>query len=547
MKKRALLFTVTAFLVLTAPSFGGYVDHFTRTDDIGQYKAPNRGVSHILVIRVQVNDKPYDWAPWEAFFDNDAPGFTFRNYYREQSLGRYDPIVTLTDPIEYDTCPAQFNNPKLFPNCSIARGDPNALLPGLSLIHEIFERLTVEQPWINLADFDINGINGAPDGWLDGVILISNLDFTGIALPTSIFYDVEITWGLCAKMIEGLAPYLGGLNIDPDEVCPLLVNMTPEELQNTPPFDQLYLLEAQGKKVGMVGIASSLDPLIIPIHEFGHVLGFGDLYREHYATDPPYTKTIPGLKYSMMGSYGNNYVPQFDAFSRMRIGWANPIPVQGTMTVLIPPVLESGVVYYFETGNEMFVVENRGPESYYDSIFSKNGLAVYHVNLLREPDPGPFGFVFMLLNCLNCDDWKPFIMNEQADGLFELQRGITGTNPDNDLFHTGDEFPTGMNYEPPPSPTNLVLNSNNYNGRYTGFSITDIDSDTYAPYILATLSDNVWTVPVTKTETVVKDEGWGCRVNTASSNIIDLILTALMLVAGTYLIKRTIKKQIEER
>ena len=135
-----------AFMAGTPASWAGYADHFTETDDVGHYKAPNRGVSHILVIRVQVDDKPYDWAPWEAFFDNDATGMTFRNYYKLMSLGAYDPIITMTDPVEYATCPTQFSNPKYFPNCSIARGDPMALLPGMNLFHEIFDRLQTEQP-----------------------------------------------------------------------------------------------------------------------------------------------------------------------------------------------------------------------------------------------------------------------------------------------------------------------------------------------------------------------------------------------------------------
>ena len=47
-------------------------------------------------------------------------------------------------------------------------------------------------------------------------------------------------------------------------------------------------------------------------------------------------------------------------------------------------------------------------------------------------------------------------MNEQADGLFELQQNTFRTanwDPDSDLFKTGDEFLTGKSYEPPPSLT----------------------------------------------------------------------------------------------
>lgn len=542
MKKWWLPITIVGIVFLggMSVSWAGYADHFTETQDIGQFKAPNRGVSNILVIRVQVNINPVDWGPWVTFFDNDATGMTFRNYYRTMSLGAYDPIITLTDPIIYETCPTQFSNPTYFPNCSIARGDPMALIPGMKLFREIFQRLADEQPAINLQDFDVNGLDGGPDGWLDGVVMMSNLDFTGIALPTSMLYNVDITPELCDKLIIGLEPYLAGIPIDPDEICDALVNMTPEEFEADPLLSLLYKLESQGQKVSMIGISSTLDPEVVPIHEFGHVLGYGDLYREHYyGVDPPETYTIPGLKYSLMGSHGTGF-SQLDGFSRMRIGWAKPIEVNGTMRVVIPPVKDTGVVYYFRSGNEMFIVENRGPDDQFDGQFTRNGLAVYHVDLYREPDPSPFGVIFMLLNCLNCNDWHPFVMNEQADGLFELQMGVTGTIPDNDLFHTGGQFLPGPVSEAPISRTNLVFDSNTYDGYYSGFSITDIDSDSQAPNIVATLSDGSWTVTLPSTTTQTNETG-GCSLRTGSGQLsADAMLFLVPLIVGIIIRRRRV-------
>ncbi len=104
--------------------------------------------------------------------------------------------------------------------------------------------------------------------------------------------------------------------------------------------------------------------------------------------------------------------------------------------------------------------------------------------------------------------------------MFELQLGMPWTAGDSDLFHTGDEFLPGRTYEPTPSPTYLVLNSNNYNGRYTGFSITDIDSDSDAPYIWATLSDSSWSAPVQPDQEVNENNGsWKCSTSSAGADI----------------------------
>ena len=162
-----------------------------------------------------------------------------------------------------------------------------------------------------------------------------------------------------------------------------------------------------------------------------------------------------------------------DAETRWRLRWGNWHQVSGKQRVIVQPVEKSGEVWRLGTGDEYFLVENRGPDGRFDRGVLTRGLAVFHVDRKIKTLRGEEGrFVDRLLTCVNCDPWHPYIMWLQADGLFEIQKD---KRPDyaNDLFRDGDEVKPGAGGMPI-SDTNRQLSTNFYSGQSSGISISGI-------------------------------------------------------------------------
>ena len=406
-------------LLIATGASADFMDHFVIREDVGPHKAPYLGPSEVVLIPVEVKGFPaLDIPGFEAFFGPDFTG-GFVDYYRTASLGRFKPHVTVAQKVVFDSCPLPAAT---FPKCAIARGDVNSLVAGLDMLREIVKRAKAQGT--DFSKLDVNGKKGVADGWADGVMVLLNVPFGGVAFPISYF-----------NRDDNLNGGLGG---------PLVVD---------------------GVKIPHIAIAGYSNHWVM-IHEFGHLLGLTDLYDE--------SSQYEGLNLSWMGAW--NYVepiPLPDAETRWRLRWGNWHQVSGRQKVIVKPVETSGEVWRLGTGDEYFLVENRGPDGRFDRGVLSRGLAVFHVDRTIKTLRGEEGrFVDRLLTCVNCDPWHPYIMWMQADGLFEIQKN---GKPDyaNDLFRDGDELkPAGGGL--PISDTHRVLSSNFYSGQTSGFSITGI-------------------------------------------------------------------------
>jgi M6 family metalloprotease-like protein len=407
-----------------------FIDHFSTPEDVGAAKVPRVGEPRILVLTLQVDGFPeIDMDEVRAYFGaTSEPGeANFVDFYDRMSLGSFRPQVEVAEPLRLASCPLP-EDYFGYEDCAIPRGGgptgadkTRSLEVGLALLQDLL-RQADEELGVDFSRYDLSGPEGQPDGWVDGVLLLHNLNFGGIALPL---------YALAAP-------------------------------QEAPSFD--------GVSVGIVGVAESPA---VALHEFGHLLGWADLYDESGQTK--------GLPYSHMGSWDYDEPPlAVDAFSRWKAGWTQPTYVvrEGeTMTDLVlPPSADTGAMLQLGDGKEFFLVENRGNADgdYMDWGIRERGLAVYHVNLNRYPSPNAGQWLLRLVNCLNCDPWRPMLMSEQADGLFELQKPGFRRDDEGDLFRAGDMLVPSVENTAPLGANNKVLSSNRSDGGVTGVYLTNL-------------------------------------------------------------------------
>lgn len=423
---------VAVLLALPLAARADFADHHASKSDVGAAKAPVRGRIKVLVIPAQVpNRTALDVATLRRFFEGDAPGEVgFKSYWRTMSGGKLELDVTMMDVVQFTTCPLVGYET----TCSLPRGDLGTLDVGIGALRETVRR--ANDMGIDFAQFDVNGPLGGADGIVDGMVLVTNMGGAGIGVP--IF---SINTG------DNLAGGRGGAFV------------------------------VDGVEVRYVAVATDRGngrPQEIALHEFGHILGLTDLYDE--------SSQSAGLQFTQMGN-GYNYGTQFtalDAETRRALGWAEVRVVSGMETITLQPVGRGNAVVKLGMGLEYFVAEARGANGGIDADITQPGLALYHVDWRRGPTPEPGGYVFRLLECVECKPWHPYIMNEQADGLFGLQLDGPRDNA-GDLFRGGDVFAADANTSAFESntdargvPGRLVLSSNFYDGRPSGVEVKDV-------------------------------------------------------------------------
>ncbi len=427
---KALLGILLALLVLLSacPLQAGFVDHLNDPDDIGMAKVPRFGHSRLLVVPVNFDTSrrpKLSMTRLRRFFANTKEGFTFHHYFHVNSLGRFDVETELVEPVNFPDCPFL---PHQQERCSLKRGDATAVIPAIGVVHRIFADL--DERGTDFRRYDLNGPKGLPDGYIDGVLLVTNMDRFGIAFPFGILHpDLAVT--------------------------------------------------LDGVTITMVAISAGKKATYLSIHEFGHLLGLADQYDEQ--------RNTYGLQFSAMGDWHyDKSAMLLDGFSRYQLGWADPVEVSGLLAdEAIEPAAAGGKLYKLGRGREFFLVENRAAIGPFDRWFSQAGLAIYHVNLDAMPLSARYGWLHTVPFCPNCSVWRPLVMNVQADGRFDIQFRRKKKEPA-DLFQSGDAFfNTPKTF--PLHATNLEQNSHRYNGNATGIYVTDIDSDSRAPTIRATL------------------------------------------------------------
>ena len=148
------------------------------------------------------------------------------------------------------------------------------------------------------------------------------------------------------------------------------------------------------------------------VHELSHVFGLPDLY------DTRYGKAITPGAFDVMdgGSYNNNSKtpPLHNAWSRIEMGWLNPVELKDSCQVKLYPAQEATDALYYNTPveGEYFVLDYRGKESKWDQYIPGYGMLIFAVNENIEYQ----GRSAWEYNCVNCDSKNRGFYIKQANG-----------------------------------------------------------------------------------------------------------------------------------
>ncbi len=340
-----------AMLMLALPSSAWSIDHFNEPHDIGLNKVPNKGTSNILVIPTTVG-APINEARMErlrTFFASEGGPGSFREYWQALSIGAYDPIPTFTEQVTFDSCPIEGLS---IETCTFDFTNISLITEGkIADMMELLLTTVRDEQGINLADFDINGPNcendmECPDGHFDGVILYTDVA-SGVAFPNAA---------------------LGNL---------VRVNTKPAGADASVIDRELEM-----------GVVALMPPAL---HEFGHILGFVDLYPG--ANDPLGGDRVNDL----MGERPNDEVRGISAFSRTQIGWGMEDVVEEPGIIQLEPVYDSGRVLRIGSGPRYLLIENRSGAIHEAIEGTPRGLNIYSVDEDALPE-GETGFLDISFN-----------------------------------------------------------------------------------------------------------------------------------------------------
>lgn len=407
--KRLLLGILVLLAMGSGPARADFADHWARITDVPAFKAPPRGVSRILVMPVEIQTRPhFDMAEVRSYFEKDL-----ESYYRRASGGRFTPDAVVVDPIKFESCPL----PAEFTDCAVERGNPAALRPSIDVIRESLRQLDARG--FDFKQVDVNGPEGTADGTIDGILLLVNVEFGGIALPVGNF-----------NTGDNLAGGQGGSFV------------------------------VDGVKVPYVAIGGTNG---VMLHEFGHLLGLTDLYDEDGHGG--------GLDLSLMGNWSDESKPALmDAESRFRLGWATTLDVTEAEEFTVKPAEAGGFIYRVGDESEYLLIENRGPgPEAMDGELTSRGIAIFHVSRANGPRGDTGAYVSRLLSCVNCNLSRPYVMNVPARGPYRWKR--TGRFDVNGLlFHEGESLLPAATPAPFDS-ANPIASTDRLDGTPTGIRI----------------------------------------------------------------------------
>jgi immune inhibitor A len=207
-------------------------------------------------------------------------------------------------------------------------------------------------------------------------------------------------------------------------------------------------------------------------HEFGHALGLPDFYDTLYTSEGVgnYSMMAGGswMRYPNAPAYSGNSPTHFDPFSKIFLGWVNPVevkPEDNAREITLPPInnatADNGIVKMEvpgSNGTEYFLFENVQQEGFNKGLVRQgedsHGLVAWHVdeNIINLYQTAGF-------RPNNVENWmnKRFQYNQsqtasdgtvvthyglsvlQSDGNYDLEKNVN-RGDSGDFFKTGDKL-----------------------------------------------------------------------------------------------------------
>jgi len=248
------------------------------------------------------------------------PMGSMNDFYREASFGAFQIGGEVTGWTTSTSTYASYANPD-------GSQDPNTCK---DMIRDAIAQL---DPFVDFAQFDNDGPDGIPDsgdddGAIDALFFIHagpGEESTGD--PADIWSHAWSFWDLTTN----------------DGVDVTRYSVEPEELPD-----------------------GTLQSVGVFCHEYGHVLGLPDLYDTDYTSNGigEWGLMSGGSWNARPGDPAGSCPAQLTAWSKLQLGWVEPVDVVATLTgVTLPPAATNPVAYRIwrdgNPGNEYFLVENR--------------------------------------------------------------------------------------------------------------------------------------------------------------------------------------------
>jgi M6 family metalloprotease-like protein len=204
-------------------------------------------------------------------------------------------------------------------------------------------------------------------------------------------------------------------------------------------------------------------------HEFGHNLGLPDFYDQDGSSKGLGVWSLMAAG-TWRGAYGSRPT-HLDAWSKVALGWANPVAPTSATRLVLPPIAENPSIYkLYATTREYFLLENRQKMGF-DASLPEPGLLIYHVDDFvqtgnrQEWYPG----------CTTCASHYQVAL-VPADNFWDLERNAN----DGDR---GDPYP----------------------GTSNNTAFTDTSSPSSAPYLSTASGISVTSIQVLSDSTIEAD------------------------------------------
>ncbi len=309
-----------------------FVQESTRTYSLATRAGP---VERVIVILIEFTDVSHDSSNSIGHFDDlvfSGSGSMY-DYYREASYGQTS--------IMGDVAPTWFQSS--YPMSEYGADSSS----GVDDLNGPIYRLVTEAVKLADADVDFSDYDEDGNGVVDHIIVVhAGSGQETLPTPNSIWSH---HWAV----------------IDAD---------------TSSPGDQDLVVD--GVEVYGYTMLSENSPMGVFAHEFGHDLGLPDLYDTDDSSEGVGNWDIMAGG-SWLGWPQGTQPSLPGAFSKVKLGWVDPIVVEAPMIdVSITSVWDTPVIYKLPIGDsdgEYFLVENRQQHGY-DSLLPGSGLLIWHVD-----------------------------------------------------------------------------------------------------------------------------------------------------------------------